>query len=721
MRLVNPLMMLAALASSTNCLPTEAQIMIAYQSPNVAAEKIGHTIFVQKTQPSTRPDNVKVFFLTPGSIKPVVIRGQTIEVQKRGLRIAKQSADALIKACQKTSNFTLSSISTNRHSISFLEEIYPIQSSWVFFNINDYCDIKTGKVKNRLHSRDAVITGIYKTRSRFEAIGGHELAIQSLRTCTDARASNSGLSASAIDSRTLQISSQGWNYVTLRSLKEICAIAVSNGNCPMNQVKLADGTCMSLDFYQHKYCATNEEIHPLDLICTKLFCNKNQYIENHQCQTCQSGHRADPSNTYCMPFANYEEAYCKAGEHFDVTALDCKQLSCDPQQNQFLSVHQCKLCPLGTKANAQATACMLSLGTEQRVWSSEIKPPPNILCRNETQQLSLQLEFPKGTDNVINGRLFCGGAGNLEYTIEMNIDSAGNMVGTAYSPDASQGTLSTSYPIALVFNVPPYRATIAVSTEPPQTLPLNLRQGPLPPRILEFASDRSEIVLGSTATLAWRVYNAQSVSILPSGVSRRNESEGAIVVQPVNTTTYRLIASNDSSSRSEKSVTVAVVPQNCPRRITFEAAPQDLAANPSLVQKPEFSPYVGGDAGFTYGIHRALKNLDNTPERLNSAKYNIRFFDSGAALNTDCKYRLSATFAAAESRPVDITIDSESAQRLLTAVHVLGQTTKCWGNCAEKFPIGRVTLPAGSKQFSMRVERNWAFPHIYLFDLDLEK
>jgi FtsZ-binding cell division protein ZapB len=92
------------------------------------------------------------------------------------------------------------------------------------------------------------------------------------------------------------------------------------------------------------------------------------------------------------------------------------------------------------------------------------------------------------------------------------------------------------------------------------------------PRILRFAAGPMQITSGGTSTLRWQVENATTVSISPAVGTV--QLAGAQSVQPTQTTTYTLTASNNFGSvTATATVTVTAAPPVNPTITSFTANP----------------------------------------------------------------------------------------------------------------------------------------------------
>ncbi len=91
------------------------------------------------------------------------------------------------------------------------------------------------------------------------------------------------------------------------------------------------------------------------------------------------------------------------------------------------------------------------------------------------------------------------------------------------------------------------------------------------PRILQFVSNRLEILAGTPATLLWQVENADEVVI--SGIGPVDKRAGAVEVSPAETASYTLTARN-SFGEVSTSVTIGVVQPV--RILRFTATPTEL-------------------------------------------------------------------------------------------------------------------------------------------------
>lgn len=94
------------------------------------------------------------------------------------------------------------------------------------------------------------------------------------------------------------------------------------------------------------------------------------------------------------------------------------------------------------------------------------------------------------------------------------------------------------------------------------------------PEILNFSTEPTAIREGEAATLSWATQDSDSVSISPE--VGQVSSNGSILVSPIVTTTYALLATNDSGT-SEASATIIVLPP--PPTILFSVTPAEITKN----------------------------------------------------------------------------------------------------------------------------------------------
>ena len=143
-------------------------------------------------------------------------------------------------------------------------------------------------------------------------------------------------------------------------------------------------------------------------------------------------------------------------------------------------------------------------------------------------------------------------------------------------------------------------ATPAVSAAAPLTPPAGVIASPSPiatpssfmPSIDAFSCEPCAVEPGESATLRWDVTGAIWVTLDDRGVV----APGSAVVQPDQTTTYRLIAANENG-RSEKTLTVEV--RGLPVIHTFTCMPCQVSAGEPSTLSWDLS---GGTAAYLDGL-----------------------------------------------------------------------------------------------------------------------
>jgi hypothetical protein len=114
----------------------------------------------------------------------------------------------------------------------------------------------------------------------------------------------------------------------------------------------------------------------------------------------------------------------------------------------------------------------------------------------------------------------------------------------------------------------------------------------LPPRIMTFAVDRTEIRQGESATLSWATENPNVVTIEP-GIGRVTP-HGIRSVSPLATTTYTLTVTGAGNATLTRAVTVTV-----PGTIPAAAPPSATTTGPRPVPRtPEGRPDLTGVYGY---------------------------------------------------------------------------------------------------------------------------
>ena len=91
--------------------------------------------------------------------------------------------------------------------------------------------------------------------------------------------------------------------------------------------------------------------------------------------------------------------------------------------------------------------------------------------------------------------------------------------------------------------------------------------------ILFFIANPTQINVGQSSTLSWRVTGADTVTITP-GIGNVNPTNGTVSVSPTDTTTYRLTATNAQGSENATATVTVVKPQ--PQLAVCTATPMTI-------------------------------------------------------------------------------------------------------------------------------------------------
>jgi uncharacterized cupredoxin-like copper-binding protein len=165
-----------------------------------------------------------------------------------------------------------------------------------------------------------------------------------------------------------------------------------------------------------------------------------------------------------------------------------------------------------------------------------------------------------------------GQSSTLNWVIQ-NATSA-TITPTLGSVNASSGTSSvtpsvtTTYTLTATGPGGTVNATVTVTVGTPAVVN---------PQIIRFEANPVTIAPGQQSTLSWTTTGATTVSISGLGSEPLN---GSATVQPAQTTTYTLTATN-SSGQVTAPVTVTVAPGSIPQVVVFVANPQTINSGQS--------------------------------------------------------------------------------------------------------------------------------------------
>ncbi|MBX3015060.1 MAG: hypothetical protein KF832_26305 [Caldilineaceae bacterium] len=156
---------------------------------------------------------------------------------------------------------------------------------------------------------------------------------------------------------------------------------------------------------------------------------------------------------------------------------------------------------------------------------------------------------------------------------------------------------ATPFPSATATLVVPPTATWLPSPTPSWTplLPASLpgTATPAPPQIVLFAAEQSTLTSGQTTRLLWQVVDAREIVLQGNDADQPVGSVGNLVVNPLQTTTYTLVARNGAGeSRITVVVTVNPAPINLATATLVMTTPLAVASVDALPPIPLPAPTV---------------------------------------------------------------------------------------------------------------------------------
>jgi hypothetical protein len=211
------------------------------------------------------------------------------------------------------------------------------------------------------------------------------------------------------------------------------------------------------------------------------------------------------------------------------------------------------------------------------------------------------------------------------------------------------------------------------------------------PRILEFSVAPLEVARGQTATMHWRVRNANSISIDPLGEVTQ---DGDRAVRPEKDSVYTLRASNSwATSGVQLGVTV-----NAPAPVTSQVKP-----------KPPLKPFPRREMVVEARTCELVRNVVIRGEgwlQGETDSPDLSIAECGVTVPAAGSYEIFVRYASAESRPVRITLNGFVLQE-----NALAAKTGGWRepNALDQ-TLGVHSLRAGRNVLQFRTER--LMPHI---------
>ncbi len=184
-------------------------------------------------------------------------------------------------------------------------------------------------------------------------------------------------------------------------------------------------------------------------------------------------------------------------------------------------------------------------------------------------------------------------------------------------------------------------------------------------RIISYSAQPATIQFGQTATLAWVVENATSVTISP-GVGSVDPHTGSVSVTPTQTTTYTLTATG-ATGTINASQTVTITGAGNPQIIRFEANP--LSIQPGQNTTLSWTTTGASTVAITPGVGNVAPNGSTTVTPAQTTTYTL------TATSSD---------GHAVSAPVTVIVAPGTIPQIVTFVATpptidAGQSTKlCW-------------------------------------------
>ena len=164
-------------------------------------------------------------------------------------------------------------------------------------------------------------------------------------------------------------------------------------------------------------------------------------------------------------------------------------------------------------------------------------------------------------------------------------------------------------------------------------------QSGAPPTIVRFDATPANAQPGQSVVLTWVVQNATAISISGIGIPPTTlPGSGSVTVNPVETSTYTLTASNAFGSASA-ATTVTVLAASLPQIIQFVASPSTMVAG----QQSKLTWQVANATTVTItdiGLVVAAGSVAVTP--VVTTKYVLRASNAGGSVTADATVQVTA-------------------------------------------------------------------------------